>query len=29
MKGFAAEIGIDFDELDLLFWSNKTGVILK
>ncbi|MFZ4794678.1 MAG: hypothetical protein ACOYLN_11160 [Blastocatellia bacterium] len=29
MKGFAAETGIDFDELDLLFWSNKTGVILK
>lgn len=29
MKGFAEDIGIDFDELDLLFWSNKTGVILK
>ena len=29
MKEFAAEIDIDFDELDLLFWSNKTGMILK
>lgn len=29
MKRFAAEIGIDFDELDLLLWSNKTGEILK
>lgn len=29
MKDFAATIGIDFDELDLLLWSNKTGEILK
>jgi N-glycosylase/DNA lyase len=29
MQNFAAEIGIDFDELDLLLWSNKTGEILK
>ncbi len=29
MKEFATAIEIDFDELDLLFWSNKTGVILK
>lgn len=26
---FAGEIGIDFDDLDLLLWSNKTGEILK
>jgi len=29
MKDFAQEIGIDFDELDFLFWSNETGEILK
>jgi N-glycosylase/DNA lyase len=29
MRKFAEGIKIDFDELDLLLWSNKTGVILK
>lgn len=29
MQQFAQELGIDFDELDLLLWSNKTGEILK
>ena len=29
MKEFAEEIDIDFDNLDLLLWSNKTGEILK
>jgi N-glycosylase/DNA lyase len=29
MRKFAAELTIDFDELDLLLWSNKTGEILK
>jgi N-glycosylase/DNA lyase len=29
MKAYAAEIGIDFDELDLVLWSIKTGEILK
>lgn len=29
MRKFAADINIDFDELDLLLWSNKTGEILK
>jgi N-glycosylase/DNA lyase len=29
MKEFAKEIDIDFDDLDLLLWSNKTGEILK
>lgn len=29
MKQFAVEIGIDFDDLDLLMWSNRTGEILK
>lgn len=29
MRKFAAELRIDFDELDLLLWSNKTGEILK
>ncbi len=29
MKEFAREAGIDFDDLDLLLWSNKTGEILK
>ena len=26
---FAREISIDFDELDLVLWSMKTGEILK
>ena len=29
MKKFSDDIGINFDELDLLLWSNKTGEILK
>ena len=29
MRNFAEGIRIDFDELDLLLWSNKTGEILK
>jgi N-glycosylase/DNA lyase len=29
MRKFAAEITINFDELDLLLWSHKTGEILK
>ena len=29
MQDFAERAGIDFDELDLLVWSNKTGEILK
>lgn len=29
MRTFAADTGIDFDELDLLLWSTKTGEILK
>ncbi len=29
MRKFAEELTIDFDELDLLLWSNKTGEILK
>jgi N-glycosylase/DNA lyase len=29
MQRFANDIGIDFDELDLLLWSMKTGEILK
>ncbi len=29
MKRFAGEVGIDFDELDLVLWSMKTGEILK
>lgn len=29
MRKFADEIKINFDELDLLLWSNKTGEILK
>ncbi|MBP6821851.1 MAG: N-glycosylase/DNA lyase [Acidobacteria bacterium] len=29
MRNFAAELRINFDELDLLLWSNKTGEILK
>lgn len=27
--GFARDIGIDFDELDLVLWSMKTGAVLK
>lgn len=29
LKLFAAQIGVDFDDLDLLFWSAETGEILK
>ncbi|MBD3184687.1 N-glycosylase/DNA lyase [Candidatus Poribacteria bacterium] len=29
LKEFAKELEIDFDDLDLLLWSNKTGEILK
>lgn len=29
MRKFARELTIDFDELDLLLWSSKTGEILK
>lgn len=29
MRQFAGEVGIDFDELDLVLWSMKTGEILK
>lgn len=29
MKVFAKEAGIPFDELDLLFWSEETGIIFK
>ncbi len=29
LKTFSQDLGIDFDELDLLLWSRKTGVILK
>lgn len=29
LKSFARDIGIDFDELDLVLWSMKTGEILK
>ena len=29
MRRFAADTGIDFDELDLLLWSTRTGEILK
>lgn len=29
MRRFAADVGIDFDELDLVLWSIKTGEILK
>lgn len=29
LKDFARRIGIDFDELDLVLWSMKTGEILK
>jgi thermostable 8-oxoguanine DNA glycosylase len=29
MRQFAVAAGIDFDELDLVLWSIKTGEILK
>ena len=29
MRKFAGDVGIDFDELDLVLWSIKTGEILK
>ncbi len=29
LKKFSGEIGIDFDELDLVLWSWKTGKVLK
>jgi N-glycosylase/DNA lyase len=29
MRKFASDIRIDFDQLDLLLWSNKTGEMLK
>ncbi|MGH7884068.1 MAG: N-glycosylase/DNA lyase [Thermodesulfobacteriota bacterium] len=29
LKQFSLKIGLDFDELDLLLWSEKTGEILK
>jgi len=29
MRRLALEIGVDFDALDLLFWSDETGEILK
>ncbi len=29
LKGFAREVEIDFDELDLVLWSLKTGEVLK
>jgi len=29
MKKFANKVGIDLDELDLLFWSMRTGKVLK
>jgi N-glycosylase/DNA lyase len=29
MRRFALDVGIDFDELDLVLWSIKTGEILK
>jgi N-glycosylase/DNA lyase len=29
LKGFARDVEIDFDELDLVLWSMKTGEILK
>ena len=29
MRRFSAEVEIDFDEMDLLFWQCKTGKILK
>lgn len=29
LRGVAREVGIDFDELDLVLWSLKTGQVLK
>ena len=29
MREFAKQVGIDFDELDLVLWSMKTGEVLK
>ena len=29
LRGFARDVRIDFDELDLVLWSMKTGEILK
>lgn len=29
MRDFAGKIGIPFDELDLLFWSEETGMVFK
>ena len=29
LVGFARDVGIDFDELDLVLWSMKTGEVLK
>ena len=29
LRGFARDVGVDFDELDLVLWSLKTGEILK
>jgi N-glycosylase/DNA lyase len=29
LRGFAEDVGVDFDELDLVLWSMKTGEILK
>lgn len=29
LKGFSEQLGIDFDEMDLVLWSIKTGEILK
>ena len=29
MRRFAGDVGIDFDELDLVLWSMKTGEVLK
>ena len=29
MKNFADEVGINFDELDLVLWSMRTGKVLK
>jgi N-glycosylase/DNA lyase len=29
LRGFARDVAIDFDELDLVLWSMKTGEILK
>jgi len=29
LRFFARDIGIDFDELDLVLWSMKTGEVLK